>query len=113
MGNTEINEDSSYMANKETGEPENRFTKDNPIYKLFQRVFVNDSWSCASPIEKPYYLAGIFPPVCFLCGNRDVTNPSKGERPLCARCGENLYQKSVISGVQVRTKRENSTEQNN
>jgi len=87
MGNTEINEDSSYTVNKETGEPENRFTKDDPIYKLFQHVFVNDSWSCASPIEKPYYSAGIFPAVCFLCGNRDVTNPSKGEHLLCARCG--------------------------
>ncbi|CAG8741754.1 12322_t:CDS:2, partial [Racocetra persica] len=71
IGNTEINEDSSYTANKETGEPENRFTKDDPIYKLFQRVFVNDSWSCASSIEKPTI--------------RQESSPS--ERPFCARCG--------------------------
>ncbi|CAG8613112.1 3721_t:CDS:1, partial [Scutellospora calospora] len=41
--NTEINEDLSYIANKETSESKNRFIKDDSIYKLFQCVFVNDS----------------------------------------------------------------------
>ncbi|CAG8855760.1 37273_t:CDS:2, partial [Gigaspora margarita] len=52
-----------------------------------ERIFVNDSWSCASPIEKPYYSAEIFPVVCFLCGSKNVTKPTNNERPLCAGCG--------------------------
>ncbi|CAG8784302.1 17660_t:CDS:1, partial [Rhizophagus irregularis] len=31
------------------------------IRELFLRVFVNDSWSCTSQIEKLYYSAGIYP----------------------------------------------------
>ncbi|CAG8840498.1 3162_t:CDS:2, partial [Gigaspora margarita] len=29
----------------------------NPIQKLFICIFVNNSWTCASPIENPYYFA--------------------------------------------------------
>ncbi|CAG8790042.1 3154_t:CDS:2, partial [Gigaspora margarita] len=51
----------------------------DPLYELFQKVFVNDFWNCASPIEKPYYLAGIF---------------SLDEQPLCIKCnGKPLLKK--------------------
>ncbi|CAG8841046.1 952_t:CDS:2, partial [Gigaspora margarita] len=77
-------------ANKRPNETKVRSKREStkdPIYELFQRVFVNDSWSCVSPIEKPYYSAGIFPIVCFLCGSKNVTKPTNNEWPLCARCG--------------------------
>ncbi|CAG8837886.1 29449_t:CDS:2, partial [Gigaspora margarita] len=58
----------------------------DPLYELFQKVFVNDSWNCASPIEKPYYLAEIFSLVCYHCRNQNVTKTSKDEQPLCVKC---------------------------
>ncbi|CAG8789107.1 28598_t:CDS:2, partial [Gigaspora margarita] len=65
----------------------------DPIYELFQQVFVNDSWNCASPIKKPYYSARIFPLVCFLCGSKNVTKSSNSERPLCIGCGRKALPK--------------------
>ncbi|CAG8760024.1 6397_t:CDS:2, partial [Rhizophagus irregularis] len=49
-------------------------------------VFVNDSWSCSSPIEKPYYSAGIYPDVCIECGSLDVNRVTKDEHPHCSGC---------------------------
>ena len=31
------------------------------IYELFSRVYVNDSWSCLSQVERPYYSTKIYP----------------------------------------------------
>ncbi|GES92325.1 hypothetical protein GLOIN_2v1786258 [Rhizophagus clarus] len=59
------------------------------IREIFSRVFVNDSWSCASQIEKPYYSAGIFLDICFECRSLEVTNVAKGEHPHCSGCGGN------------------------
>ena len=56
------------------------------IREIFLRVFVNDSWSCASQVEKPYYSAGIFPDVCFECRSPNVTKVTKGELPHCSVC---------------------------
>ncbi|CAG8541736.1 21527_t:CDS:2, partial [Racocetra persica] len=89
--------DTNDTANEKTSESENRsekkFTKGDHIYEFFQRVFVNDSWSCASPIEKPYYSAGIFPVVCFLCGNKNITTPVKENIHCVLGVVESLYQK--------------------
>ncbi|GES77342.1 hypothetical protein GLOIN_2v1880501 [Rhizophagus clarus] len=59
------------------------------IREIFSRVFVNNSWSCALQIEKPYYSAGIFLDVCFECRSPEVTNVAKGEHPHCSGCGGN------------------------
>ncbi|CAG8547654.1 13493_t:CDS:1, partial [Racocetra persica] len=56
-----INKDiSNGRSNESKVRSEEIFTED-PLYKLFQKVFVNDSCNCAPPIKKPYYLASIFP----------------------------------------------------
>lgn len=61
------------------------------IHELFTRVFVNDSWTCTSPVEKPYYSAGIYPDICIECGNLDVNNrTAKGEFPHCSTCSNNI-----------------------
>ncbi|CAG8827310.1 46150_t:CDS:1, partial [Gigaspora margarita] len=49
-------------------------------------VFVNDSWTCASPIERPYYSAGIYPDICYNCGSAEDLKKTKGELPLCSKC---------------------------
>ncbi|CAG8592034.1 10287_t:CDS:2, partial [Cetraspora pellucida] len=41
----------------------------NPVQELFICIFVNDSWTYASPIEKPYYSAKIYPSICYTCGS--------------------------------------------
>ncbi|CAG8846443.1 18046_t:CDS:1, partial [Racocetra persica] len=58
----DINKEDKVNINEETSKARSKeiFMEDS-IYKLFQQVFVNDSWSCASPIKKPYYSARIFP----------------------------------------------------
>ncbi|CAG8789302.1 8501_t:CDS:1 [Cetraspora pellucida] len=70
----EINE----MDNTCLKEPDNKNTKDavnDPIREIFKYVFVNDSWTCDSSIEKLYYSASIYPNVCYLCGSLDVNQP--------------------------------------
>ncbi|PKC15507.1 hypothetical protein RhiirA5_408130 [Rhizophagus irregularis] len=67
----------------ERDEPEDSDNEDE------ESVFVNDSWSCASQVEKPYYSAGIFLDVYFECGSLEVTNVAKGEHPHCSGCGGN------------------------
>ncbi|CAG8719798.1 8149_t:CDS:1, partial [Cetraspora pellucida] len=77
--------DEEKKKNNKNPESEEKST-DDPLYELFQRVFVNDFWCCTSLIEKLYYSAGIFPDMCYLCSNRNVTKPSKGEQPMCVGC---------------------------
>ncbi|CAG8473433.1 7115_t:CDS:2 [Scutellospora calospora] len=64
-------------------------TEEASINKLFLRVFVNDSLSCASKIKKPYYSAGIYPNVCVECGSQEVSKLAKNEYPYCSDCGSN------------------------
>jgi len=73
---------------------------DDSIRELFLRVFVNDSWSCESQVEKPYYSAGIYPDVCIECGNSEVTRAEKGEHPHCTDCSSN----NVISKKRLKWK---------
>ena len=63
--------------------------EEDSVREIFSRVFVNDSWSCASQIEKPYYSTGIYPDVCIECGSLDVTRVAKGEHPHCSGCSGN------------------------
>ncbi|CAG8653524.1 11113_t:CDS:2 [Gigaspora margarita] len=93
-------ENTNNTVNKKTSKSKNRseknFTKVDSIYKLFQYIFVNNSWSCALPIEKPYYSAEIFPVICFLYENRNVIKLSKGECPLCAGCSKKSLPKKML-----------------
>ena len=59
------------------------------IHKLFLRVFVNDSQSCTSQVEKPYYSAGIYPDIYIECESLNVSKLVKGEYPRCSGCGNN------------------------
>ncbi|GET04088.1 uncharacterized protein LOC105326236 [Rhizophagus clarus] len=81
------NEDESGNEKKEPAEEPEK--EEDSIREIFSRVFVNDSWSCASQVEKPYYSAGIFPDICFECRSPEVTNVAKGEHPHCSSCGGN------------------------
>src|SRR3954453_10939164 len=69
---------------------------EDSICELFSRVFVNNSWSCASQIEKPYYSAGIYPDVCIECGNLEVNRTTKDEHPHCNSCGNNTISKKRL-----------------
>ncbi|CAG8654977.1 11364_t:CDS:1, partial [Scutellospora calospora] len=72
--------------------PNNTSNYSDPIQELFTRVFVNDSLTCASPMEKLYYSAKIYPLVCYLCSSSSVSNnpkekmASKTIRPTCDKC---------------------------
>ena len=80
-------------SDNEEEEPDNNDKEsekeEDPIHEIFSRVFVNDSWSCASQVEKPYYSTGIYPDVCIECGSLDVTRVAKGEHPHCSGCSGN------------------------
>lgn len=62
---------------------------EDPIQELFSRVFVNDSWSCTSQVEKPYFSTGIYPDICIECGNSNIDKAEKGEHPRCSECSGN------------------------
>ncbi len=84
------NEDEQHEHGNVGDEPEESEKDVEEIRELFLRVFVNDSWSCVSQIEKPYYSAGIYPDVCIECGNLDVINrTAKDEFPRCSTCSNN------------------------
>jgi hypothetical protein len=86
------NEDEKSDNNEEEEsekEEEESEKEEDSIREIFSRVFVNDSWSCASQIEKPYYSAGIYPDVCIECGNLNVAKVAKGEHPHCNDCDGN------------------------
>ncbi|CAG8803823.1 25310_t:CDS:1, partial [Racocetra persica] len=44
----------------------------DPIQELFAHIFVNDSWTCASSIEKLYYSAKIYLNICCNCGTTNI-----------------------------------------
>ncbi|CAG8530061.1 7264_t:CDS:2, partial [Gigaspora margarita] len=59
----------------------------DPVQELFTHIFVNDSWTCASLIEKPYYLAKIYPSICYTCGSPDIERmASKNTYSTCNNC---------------------------
>ncbi|CAG8556438.1 8858_t:CDS:2, partial [Cetraspora pellucida] len=70
------------VSSDEPKDSERKSTND-PLYKLFQKVFINDSWSCVSLIEKPYYFAEIFFEMCYLYGDQNAAKTLKTEQPLC------------------------------
>ncbi|CAG8802433.1 29681_t:CDS:1, partial [Racocetra persica] len=41
------------------------------IRMLFKRVFVNNLWTCALPIEKLYYLASIYSDIYYNCNSTE------------------------------------------
>jgi len=60
------------------------------IHELFLRVFINNSWSYASQVEKPYYSARIYPNICIECKNLNIIKPAKGELSYCNSCNNNI-----------------------
>ncbi|CAG8698431.1 26620_t:CDS:2 [Dentiscutata erythropus] len=85
--NIKLDENDDYQSDQgddtEFKDPEDDSTKDattNLIQELFNRGFVNNSLTCALPIEKPYYSAKIYPKICYLCDNFKIPNiaTSKG-----------------------------------
>ncbi|RHZ79347.1 hypothetical protein Glove_149g119 [Diversispora epigaea] len=81
-----VEEESSEIVEEESSEiveEESSNNTENTIHELFSRVFVNDSMSCASQVEKSYYLASIYPNVCIEYGNPSVSKLAKSERPQC------------------------------
>ncbi|CAG8846060.1 37547_t:CDS:2, partial [Gigaspora margarita] len=51
----------------------------DPIQKIFKNVFVNDSWTCNSPVEKLYYSASIYSE-CESCASLNDPTKCKGQR---------------------------------
>ncbi|CAG8844098.1 4560_t:CDS:1, partial [Gigaspora margarita] len=41
--------------------------------------------TCASPIERPYYSAGIYPNICYNCSSTEDLKKTKGKLPLCSK----------------------------
>ncbi|CAG8582096.1 11234_t:CDS:2, partial [Scutellospora calospora] len=76
------------------------------IYELFLKVFVNNSLTCTTEIEKLYYSARIYPDVCIHCGYLDVSN-SANEYPCCNDCESNLAnsKKSSRQSKDIKNKR--------
>ncbi|CAG8685721.1 348_t:CDS:2 [Cetraspora pellucida] len=70
--------------------------EEDPIRMLFEKVFVNDSWNCASPIENLYYSAGIYPDICYNCSGAEDLKTTKGELPLCVKCNGIILSKKMI-----------------
>ncbi|GBB92281.1 hypothetical protein RclHR1_19960003 [Rhizophagus clarus] len=62
---------------------------EDSIYNLFLKMFVNDSWTCVLQVEKPYYLAGIYPEVYIECGSLNVNEVADDEFLYCSSCGNN------------------------
>ncbi|CAG8634275.1 22411_t:CDS:1, partial [Racocetra persica] len=60
-------------------DPDLRITTmtEDPIQKIFEKIFVNDLWSCNSPVKKPYYSAKIYPIICYQCRNKEIYKPEK------------------------------------
>lgn len=99
-GTIEPKDSDNEKEDSDNNEEEEYEKKEDSIREIFSRVFVNDSWSCASQVEKPYYSAGIYPDVCIKCGSLDVTRVAKGEQPCCSECSGN----SSISKKRLRWK---------
>ncbi|CAG8471253.1 40448_t:CDS:10 [Gigaspora margarita] len=79
----EINDEGCYSDQSDQSDQEENMNKiDDSIQEIFKLVFVNDSWTCASPIEKLYYSAKIYPPFCYLCGSLDIKQSTTKEEAI-------------------------------
>lgn len=58
------------------------------ISALLDRVFVRANLHCTSPVEIPYFSAGIFPSICFYCSDEAVEQ-IEGAYPTCESCRAN------------------------
>lgn len=56
------------------------------IAELFKLVQINKKHTCDSVIEKPYFVAGIFPQVCNICGISEDIIQIGDELPFCEEC---------------------------
>ncbi|CAI2195293.1 3468_t:CDS:2, partial [Funneliformis geosporum] len=82
--NVNINED-----NEKENNGENLMETDShndPIAELFKLVQVNRKHTCSSPIEKPYFVAGIFPQICNVCRILEDLIQVENELPYCREC---------------------------
>ncbi|CAG8823843.1 2963_t:CDS:1, partial [Racocetra persica] len=52
------------------------------IRMLFERVFVNNSWICVLLIENLYYLAVIYPDICYNCSGAENLKTTKDEQSI-------------------------------
>lgn len=87
-GTIEPDDSENEKEDSDNNEEEEHEEKEDSIREIFSRVFVNDSWTCASQVEKPYFSAGIYPDVCIECGNLNVSRVEK-EHPRCNDCSGN------------------------
>lgn len=89
-----ISDEEDNQSDHDTVEPRNFDSSEDAIsdliQKLFTHIFVNDSWTCASPIEKLYYLAKIYPNICCNCGTTILMLKSRKNIYLtCNNCNTN------------------------
>ena len=72
-------------------ESENNNENDN-IGKIFEKVKVNNSITCNSTMEIPYYSSGLFEDICFQCGkipeedDNEPNNQEEGYYYYCEEC---------------------------
>jgi hypothetical protein len=72
-------------------ESENNNENDN-IGKIFEKVKVNNSLTCNSTMEIPYYSSGLFEDICFQCGkipeedDNEPNNQEEGYYYYCEEC---------------------------
>ena len=46
-------------------------SNDDDVLEIIKKVKVNDSLTCNSPMEIPYYSSNLFQEVCFSCGLKE------------------------------------------
>ncbi|GET01947.1 uncharacterized protein LOC111130598 [Rhizophagus clarus] len=78
-----INEDNEKENNNEDIEGTSR---NDPIAELFKVVQVNSKHTCDSAIEKPYFVAEIFPQICSVCSIPEDLIQIENELPYCREC---------------------------
>ena len=79
-----INEDDDEKENN--NEDMEGTSHNDPIAELFKVVQVNIKHTCDSAIEKPYFVAGIFPQICSVCGISEDLVQIENELPYCREC---------------------------
>ncbi|CAB5367427.1 unnamed protein product [Rhizophagus irregularis] len=85
-GDMDVNEDSEKENNN----------GDDPIAELFKIVQINKKHTCTSAIEKPYFVARIFPQICNICGISEDLIQVENELPYCKECHVSAGEKRKI-----------------
>ncbi|GBB94233.1 hypothetical protein RclHR1_23160002 [Rhizophagus clarus] len=62
------------LADTEVSNNNDDYESDN-VSEIFEKVKINNSLTCNSPMEIPYYSSGLFEDICFQCGKI----PKKGD----------------------------------